>query len=428
VDYLMEISMRTVSALRRAGAVLLAVATIFPATTAAALGGTPLQACDDLRHAVEVASPGALLLPSFPSAPDGPLHQAAFLYDNAATVLALIGCGDVAAARRIGDALVYAQSHDRFWHDGRLRNGYAAGPVGDGAMKLAGWWDKASQSWLEDRYQAGSDSGNLAWVLLALLALDQSSAMPGKSDYLKSAIQLAIWLRQNRDTVTDTGDPGGFRGGTFGHEPKPDIVTWKSTEHNTDLAAAYARLAKVTGDSAWVSDATAASTFVTTMWQADKSCFATGTGTDGRSRNDFVALDAQIWPLLALRAAAERRDAITQHCLPRLMQQTDYGDGYAYSAALHGIWTEGTAQAALLMRLTGDGAKATDLLTTIDKLRAPAGGFYATDQADLPTGFMLPTDPGKPRLYFHLPHLGATAWVALAQSGFNPFTATRSLP
>jgi len=404
------------------------LSTGFLSTGAGALAATPTQACDDLQHAVAAAPSGAVLLPSFPDAPDGPLHQAAFLYDNAASVLALLGCGDAVAARRIGDALVYAQSHDRFWHDGRLRNGYAAGPVGSDVMKLAGWWDKASQSWLEDRYQAGSDSGNLAWAMLALLALDQSSAMPGKSVYLDSAIQLATWLRQHRDTLTDDGDPGGFRGGTFGHEPKPEIVTWKSTEHNTDLAAAYAWLAKITGDSGWTSDAIAASTFVTAMWQEDKSCFATGTGADGKSRNNFVALDAQIWPLLALPAATTKRDAITRRCLPRLMQKTDLGDGYAYSAVLHGIWTEGTAQAALLIHLTGDTAQATALLATLSKLHAPACGFYATDQADLPTGFMLLTDPGKPRFYFHLRHLGATAWVALAQRGFNPFTATQGLP
>jgi hypothetical protein len=386
------------------------------------------DACADLQRSISTMPPGPVLLPSFPAAGDGPLHQAAFLYDNAVAVIALIGCGQTASARRIGDAIVYAQSHDRYWHDGRLRNGYAAGSIGSGPVKLAGWWDQASQSWLEDRYQAGSDSGNLAWAMLALLTLEQHSATPGKTAYLDSARQLAVWLRQMRDPSTGDGDPGGFRGGTFGHEPQPELVTWKSTEHNTDLAAAYAALAKITGDASWVAEAQAADAFVSAMWQGDKGCFVTGTGTDGKSRNDFIALDAQIWPLLALPDMTNKRDAILQHCLPGLAQQTATGAGYAYSQALHGIWTEGTAQAALLMRLVGDTAKATALLATIDRLHAPEGGFYATDQADLPTGFMLPTDPGKPRLYFHLPHLGATAWVALAQRGVNPFAATQSLP
>jgi len=57
--------------------------------------------------------------------------------------------------------------------------------------------------------------------------------------------------------------------------------------------------------------------------------------------------------------------------------------------------------------------------------RSPDGGFYATSVRGLATGFMLDTDPAKPRLYFRLPHLGAASWAALAERGFNPFTATK---
>jgi hypothetical protein len=41
---------------------------------------------------------------------------------------------------------------------------------------------------------------------------------------------------------------------------------------------------------------------------------------------------------------------------------------------------------------------------------------------------MLATDPLQPRLYFRLPHLGAVAWVALAERGFNPFNGEFVLP
>jgi hypothetical protein len=60
--------------------------------------------------------------------------------------------------------------------------------------------------------------------------------------------------------------------------------------------------------------------------------------------------------------------------------------------------------------------------------RAPQGGYYATDSDALATGFDLPTVPGQPRLYYRMVHLGATAWAALAQRHFNPFTATTGLP
>lgn len=381
------------------------------------------SACADLRHAAAEIRGTTILLPSFPDAEPGPLYNAAFLYDNAVAVIALAGCGDLAAARRIGDALVYAQDHDRFWQDGRLRNAYRAGFVGgDDKVKLAGWWDKTANQWLEDRYQAGSDSGNLAWAMMALLTLDRLS--PETPSYRDSAIRLATWLRQWRDMEKTTGDSatggpgtGGFRGGTFGHEPDPQVVRWKSTEHNTDLTAAFARLAVATADARWREDAMAAQGLVAAMWQRDIGCFATGTAEDGITRNDFVALDAQIWPLLALPDAARYRDDVITHCLPGLRQ----GNGYSYSAALHGIWTEGTAQAALLMACTGHADAAQQLLATLAALHAPGGGFYATDQAQLPTGFMSSTDPHVQRFYFHLSHLGATAWVALAQRKVNPF-------
>ena len=64
--------------------------------------------------------------------------NAAYTYDQALAIMALVAMGDTARARRIGDALIYAQNHDRFWHDGRLRNAYLAGPVEDGAAKLPG--------------------------------------------------------------------------------------------------------------------------------------------------------------------------------------------------------------------------------------------------------------------------------------------------
>jgi hypothetical protein len=375
------------------------------------------DACADLHRAAAEIRGTPILLPSFPDAEPGPLYKTAFLYDNAVAAIALVGCGDLASAGRIGDALVYAQDHDRFWRDGRLRNAYRAGFMAEDKVQLAGWWDAGSKQWLEDRYQAGSDSGNLAWAMLALLTLDRIS--PGTPRYRDSAVRLAAWLQQWRDH--DPAGPGGFRGGTFGHEPDPEVVRWKSTEHNTDLAAAFTRLAAASGNMRWNSEAVSAHDLVAAMWQPGTGCFATGTAEDGISRNDFLALDAQIWPLLALPDATRYRNDVVTRCLPRLRQ----GNGYAYSAALHGIWTEGTAQAAVLLACTGHLDEAQELVTALAGLHAPGGGFYATDQAQLPTGFVLPTDTHAQRFYFHLPHLGATAWVALAQRKINPFALGR---
>lgn len=379
----------------------------------------PMQgnACEYLRSLFSPLGRGPLLLASFPTVEDGPLYNSAFLYDNAVAATALVGCGDTALARRIGDALLIAIDRDRFWHDGRLRNAYAAGPVKKGApLKLPGWWDAAQQRWLEDRYQVGSDSGNMAWAMLALLALDKAT---GDATYRAGAARIGQWVATQQDL---RGTPG-FSGGTFAHEPDPERVRWKSTEHNTDLAAAYARLAKFDPER-WREPARIAAQFVAAMWDAKRNCFATGTGDDGVAINPIIVLDAQAWPPLAVPEVAQH----TAAALKCAHEWLGFEGGYAYSEVRDGVWTEGSAQMLLLLKLAKRDADAQKLRAVIDKQRTPEGSYYASGAQRLPTGFMLATDPLQPRLYYRLPHLGAVAWVALAEKGFNPFTGTFGLP
>ena len=265
----------------------------FAARVLPASAGEQDAACTDLIGLADAAPDGPLFLASYPTVDAGPLHAAAFTYDNAVAVIALIGCGRRDLAQRIGDALLAALDRDRFWHDGRLRNAYAAGPVAPGPVKLPGWWDATLGRWLEDRYQAGTDSGNMAWAMLALLALDRAGAHEPDRD---GAARIGAWVAGRRDLRGS----GGFIGGTFGHEPAPVEISWKSTEHNTDLAAAFHELADATGDPLWQARAAAAARFVATMWDAGCSCFAAGTTDDGVTHNPTLALDAQLWPLLAL--------------------------------------------------------------------------------------------------------------------------------
>ena len=376
------------------------------------------SACGYLTGLIDKEPPsGPLFLPSYPTVESGPLHGAAYLYDNAVAAVALVGCGEQDKAYRIGEAILWAIDNDRIWHDGRLRNAYAAGVVANGPVKLPGWWDNTQNKWLEDRYQVGSDNGNMAWAMLALLSINDVST---GSRFRDGAARLGTWVAQ----WADTRGTGGFTGGTFGHEPTPEVRTWKSTEHNTDLAAAFGLLAIRTGDSRWRDMATAAEHFVNTMWDPACACFAAGTAEDGVTRNPIVALDAQVWPLTALPGAAKKfASAITT-----AEQRMSVDQGFSYGEDRDGVWTEGTGQMALLMELLGRTGKAKSLIAVIESQRSPDGGFYATSVRELPTGFVLDTDPTKPRLYFRLPHLGAASWAALAERGFNPFTATKGLP
>jgi hypothetical protein len=380
------------------------------------------SACAYLGGLIDKAPPGPLFLASYPTVESGPLHGAAYLYDNAAAAIALAGCGERDKASRIGAAILQAIDNDRTWHDGRLRNAYAAGVVANGPAKLPGWWDNAQNKWLEDRYQVGSDTGNMAWAMLALLSLDTLPAddVSVRWRFRDGAARLAAWVAQ----WADSRGAGGFTGGTFGHEPTPDIRTWKSTEHNADLAAAFGLFAIRTGDSRWRDMATAAERFVESMWDPACACFAAGAAEDGVTRNPILALDAQVWPLMALPGAV-RKFASTMTIVE---QRMSVDGGYSYGADRGGVWTEGTGQMALLQKLLGRTEKAESLIAVIESQRSPDGGYYAASVPALPTGFMLDTDPTKPRSYFRLSHLGAAAWAALAEQAFNPFTATKGLP
>ena len=368
------------------------------------------SACAVLARQVDSAGKGPVFVVSYPAATDKALRHVAFLYDNAAATLALIGCGDTAHAARIGDAILAALAHDRFWHDGRLRNGYLAGPVAN-PVQLGGWQEGGR--WVEDGYQAGSDTGNMAWAMLALLGLHHAGA---GDKYLRGAVQVAAYVEK------DFSAPG-FTGGTFGGEPAVRRNTWKSTEHNTDLAAAFALLARATHNPHWTARAVQARTLVAAMWQKTCGCFAAGTGLDGHTPNPFLALDAQLWPLLALPGGMARYGG----ALAAAREHMTVGGGFAYSQARGGMWTEGTAHAALLTALMGDGKQAARLMTVVNKNRAPDGSYFASDRAAA-TGFRLDTDPSQHRRYFRTPHLGALAWAAMATRHFNPFTFGAALP
>ena len=299
---------------------------IMAATPPRALATPEASACGYLAGLIDKAPPGPLFLPSYPTVESGPLHGAAYLYDNAVAAIALVGCGERDKARRIGAAILWAIDNDRTWHDGRLRNAYAAGVVANGPVKLPGWWDNTQNKWLEDRYQVGSDVGNMAWAMLALLSIDDVNT---GSRFRDGAARLGAWVAQ----WADTRGTGGFTGGTFGHEPTPEVRTWKSTEHNTDLAAAFGLLAIRTGDSRWRDKATVAEYFVNTMWNPSCACFAAGTAEDGVTHNPILALDAQVWPLIALHGAVEKfASAITT-----AEQRMSVDEGFSYGEDRDGV-------------------------------------------------------------------------------------------
>ena len=335
----------------------------------------------------------------------------AYVYDDAVAGLALLAGGDVAGAARIGDALVRAQAHDRFWNDGRLRNAYRAGAAPrEGNYPLPGWWDAEAGRWAEDGYQVGSATGVLAWAMLLWIGL---FARTHDGTYHAATTRVADWVEANTRVAR------GYAGGFIGFEPQPQRLTWVSTEHNIDLYAAFAALGRIEA-------AAHARAFVEAMWLPGEGRFATGLRPDG-SVNDHSAVDANLWPLLASNPRPEWRGALrwvlTRHGLPANGPESAM-DGVDFNDDRDGIWLEGTAITALTARRMGHDAVAARLMATLRAQTAPTGFIYATSVPTLTTGLSIGLDTHAPDfLYYRRPHLAPTAWAALAQRGADPFPA-----
>lgn len=341
---------------------------------------------------------GPVLLNSFvvetgPQPGDFDLTQAnaAYVYDNALAGLALLAGGDRAGAARIGAALEMAQTHDRFWHDGRLRNAYQAGLM-TAPAKLPGWWDANASTWREDAYQAGSQTGPVAWAMLLWAALDQVDAANRAGNWLDDQLRA----------------PTGFYGGFYGFEPNPLKLVWQSTEQNTDLFAVFGRLGRA-------EDAGHAKSFVEAMFDRAKNTFNAGLSPAG-AVNELQAADAGIWPFLAgLASAVSAQQAV--NALRR-------GPGLGFSSASAGTWLEGTAFAALALQRINPGL-AKQFLGAVEKNMAPDGYIYASIEPELSTGLTVgpafqPNTPEKPFQYYRRPSLAPTAWAVLAGLEVNP--------
>lgn len=377
------------------------------------------ELCRALSGAVERTAPDGdpVFLASYEPGPDEkevppPLRSTAFSYDNALAATALAACGDLRRARQIGEAFLVAIESDRTFEDGRIRNAYRAGPVRARPVLLPGWWDAANKRWSEDRYQDGTATGNVAWVGLALLNLRDATQDPR---FEKGATRLAAWIRAR--TARHNGP--GFTGGLDGYDPDQASLSWASTEHNLDIVALGMRLGKP-DDRAM---AASARTFLDAAFDERAGCFRMGTDTEGHMRGvEAIALDTQLWPLLGVVDPPEA----WRRALSCATKRLGVPGGFDFNDDRDGLWVEGTAQAALAYRSVQNEATAGELLQTLAGQRAPSGWLYASREARLTTGLRIgPASTQDDFFYFRRPHLGATAWAALAALGHNPFTGGR---
>jgi hypothetical protein len=361
-----------------------------------------------ILRSFEPANGGSALHPA--------LENTGFTYDNAVAMIALVGCNRIVEARRIADALVMAVETDRHYHDGRLRNAYRSGPVegGKDGMLLPGYWNAAANSWTEDGYQVGSATGSTAWGALALLMVHSRTQ---QQIYLDTAAKIMNWIHR------ETADPknSGYFGGVYGHEPTPQPATWKSTEHNLDVYAVNRWLATVDPSGDWENRSEPALRFLQDMWDEEEGRFHIGSVENSNAPNRSASgLDAELWPLIGVPTFIDKRAAV----MAWTEKNHGLSGGFDFNDDRDGIWLEGTAQAALVYRESGQPDKADALFDTIAAQMNGDKLIYATIDEEVTTGLQVGPDssPGDFK-YFRLPHIGATGWAALAALKLNPFIA-----
>ncbi len=376
---------------------------------AAALART---ACHAIASRVD-AMPGSapVLLRSYDDprgqgAPTQPaLRSAAFTYDNALAVMALLACGRQPQAERIGEALRLAAMNDT-----RLRDTYRAGVIAGDRPLPNGWWEGKPRRWVHaaqvyaGAYQDGTSCGNVAWTALALLALHQAT---GEMRWREAALHLADWVVAN---ASDTRGAGGFNGGVEAYLLVPKKASWKSTEHNIDLAALFDWLARLDAPGDWSTQARHARDFVAAQWDAASGHFWMGTIADGVTPlRTPSALDVQLWAQLLPNAPQAWRRALHWVEHANAVQ-----GGFDFTDARDGLWTEGTGQAALVYRWLGREPKTKPLFASIAQQASPGGFLYAAREPRITAIYSY---------YYHQPHLAATAWAILAALDRNPYVS-----
>ncbi len=362
---------------------------------------------------------------------DTVMRNVAFTYDNAVSLIAYLSAGDYKRAKLIADALVFAQSEDRTFADGRVRNAYKASEI----ELFSGWEPNGKEisvgmpgyackkddnsgnyGWCEDEFQVSTHTGNVAWTMLALLSYYE---MRGGEKYLNTVKQLGKWVIKNcKNNKSPKGYTGGYEGWERSSRNKEGQkkLTYKSTEHNIDLYSAFSRLYEITHDEKWNNSAEIAKKFVIAMWDDEQGKFWTGTKEDGMSINkDVIPVDIQAWSILALGDDWEPY----KRALSYAESNHFLLGGFDFNEKPDGIWYEGTAQMAVAYHVTGQEEKWKKTLRVIEEIQLKSGAILATNANQLTTGFYL--SDGSEWLYYRRPHLGATAWYILARNGTNPF-------
>lgn len=367
------------------------------------------------------------------------LNDIGFIYDNALTSMALLAVGDVARARAIGDALIYAQNHDVDFKDFRLRQAYHVNHFVNANGTAAFGWEFGL---------VGTAVGDMAWSAIALAQLAKKTR---RAKYKEAATRIGQWIYDRTYSTT------GLGGYTFGETA--GLEGHKSSEHNIDVYALYRLLASLTGDDVWRERARHAWDFLEAVWNAEDGFFWTGSdnGADINKKATELPLDVQTWSWLAARSRkyAKALDWAAGNCATTdtpLRRNSALEGNYNVSGVAFGsgsfltdtdanigghawnpkpddaaVWFEGTSQLALALRdrnTKGDKEAATALLAEVRSAQQNLGAGQTFGGKSAPGGIVAassPMDTGFRFGYFPNRHIGATSWYVFAGIRFNPY-------
>jgi hypothetical protein len=386
------------------------------------------------------------------------LFSTAFTYDNALAILAHLAAQSpesLARATALGDALLYAQTHDPAYDDGRLRQAYNIGPYTfydgspqpDGFVRADGTANVGAQFGF-----TGTAVGDMAWAGIALSALARRTRA---RRFLAGAVRIGEWIER----TGRTDEPlGGYKFGVDGaNQPLP----FTSTEHNTDLVCLFGRLARLTGQRVWLQRRARAEAFVRRMWEPAGGFFYTGTNDGVTVNKSPIPEDTQTWTHLALGSRTGEYARSLDWAVAELTALDHAGrtnstvpagqsyEGVTFSSASlvanedapiadgqpkpdrNGVWFEGTAHLALALRdrgNRGDEARARRLLASAERAQDLLGGGQTIGGKALPeragvVSASSPLDTGFGFGYYPYRHTGATAWYLMAAARFNPLRA-----
>ncbi|MGW5132637.1 Tat pathway signal sequence domain protein [Streptomyces sp. NPDC004135] len=386
------------------------------------------------------------------------LFSTAFTYDNALAVLAHLAtrtADGLARATALGDALLYAQSHDPAYDDGRLRQAYNVGPYTfydgspqpDGFVRPDGTVNVGTQFGF-----TGTAVGDMAWAGIALGALARRT---GARRFLTGAVRIGEWIER----TGRTDEPlGGYK---FGVDGANQRLPFTSTEHNTDLICLFGRLGRLTGDRVWRERRARAEAFVRRMWEPDGGFFYTGTNDGVTVNTSPIPEDTQTWTHLAFSSSTRRYARSLDWAAAELAVVDHAGrpnstvpagqtyEGVTFSSASlvanedapiaagqpkpdrNGVWFEGTAHFALALRdrgARGDEARARRLLASLERAQELLGDGQTVGGRALPeragvVSASSPLDTGFGFGYYPYRHTGATAWYVMAAARYNPLRA-----